>query len=323
MWDPRVGRPMVILMSSILCIVLGLVCGIAVMITTISPYLESRDWVPVNATISFLALESFNRGGRRSDIVRCRTIYTYMVGGRLYKGMNASMVQSDPLNYYQDYLCSQLKKMKDNDTAIAYYDPDNIARSVLNIEFAPGLLTLGITALTVFLGAGVMGLATAAVRLKTGMGFAASPSEVRSEERDWSIRLISTAVIMLLLLIITLPISLDSVAHGMMLSLINLAIALVHLIIIIFCSIRIYKKHYAGTVTLPPDEAENDTCILKIPHYWDGNCEMKLYVAWVKETNLLFIKAMGKTISLVPTRAEVNQATKITEVAFKMGSHVF
>lgn len=239
-----------------------------------------------------------------------------MVGGHIYKGMNVSLVQSDPLGYYQEYLCTSLEKKKSNGTAVAYYDPNNITRSVLNIEFAPGLLTLGITALTVFLGAGIMGLATAAVRLKTGRDFARDPTQVRSEERDWSIRLISLGVVMLVLLVVTLPISLDSVAHGMMLSLINLAIALVHLIILIFCSIRIFRKHYAGIVVLPPDEADSDTCCCKIPHWWDGDCEMKLYVAWVKETNLLLLKAIGKTISLVPSRVEFNIATKCTEISF-------
>lgn len=316
MWDPRVGRPLVILVASSLCIIVGLICGGAVMITTITPYLESRDWTPTNATISYLSLESYYRGGRRTDIVRCRAIYSYIVGGHIYKGTNVSLVQSDPLGYYQEYLCASTKKKKDNRTALAYYDPGNITRSVLNIEFAPGLLTLGITALTVFLGVGVMGLATAAVRLKTGRAFSNQLAEVRSEERDWSIRLMSTGAVMLVLLVITLPISLDSVAHGMMLSLINLAIALVHLIILIFCTVRICKKNYAGLVILPADEADSDTCCVKIPSRWDGECEMKLYVAWVKETNLLLLKAIGKTINLVPSRVELNEATKNTEISF-------
>jgi len=138
MFDARVGRPLMVLFLAIICVVLGVIGGGSVILTTVGPYARARDWVSTNATISYLGLEKFKRGGRKSDIVRVRCIYTYIVGGKLYKGVNASVVQSDPFKYYQNYLYKELKAQKDKGTARAYFDLRDPATSALSIKYSPG-----------------------------------------------------------------------------------------------------------------------------------------------------------------------------------------
>lgn len=317
MLDARVGRPILVLIVAFIVAIMGLLGGGSILISTIAPYLRARSWVSTNAKISYLGLETYKRGGRRSDIVRVRCIYTYLVDGRLYKGVNASMDQADPFKYYYSKLYKNLLQQKEAGTARAYYDAASPAFSVLTIKYSPGIFTSGILAVTITAGLGLIWITAAVVRLKSGLEMAKNPLEVRAEERDWPPSLVANCVLMIFLLIITLPVSIDSVVCGMNLSLMNVALGVIHFIIFTACAVKTRKSRNAGRLVLPSDEANSDACCVCIPSTWDGNCTMHMNVSWVKENHLLFLKPVGKPERLKPISLTIDPATQETRIVFK------
>lgn len=288
--QPRHLQPLVLGLCSLALLLAGVGGGGAVAWSAAAPYLRARNWQKTDAYVAAVRLNSASNG--RGAVV-CEAIYTYLVAGRRYRGKRASLyTDADTLFGFHRNLCRRLDENRRANTSTCFYNQHKPDASVLVNSFRPELLSIALAVLTLCGGAGALGAAVAAKKLWRNLHFV--PYHLVADETDWPPMPIVSGTYAVLLAAVAIPLSVDTVVRGELVSIVNLVLGASYLIVAAFCVQLVAVSHRAGVLRMP--RLANDCYTLCIPSRWKGDSHLS--VGWLIDGRFIGVVQVGKPLPI-------------------------
>ncbi len=312
MLGTKVVRPLLLLLTSIILSCIGVGGGGFSAYRTIAPHLTTRTWAQTRAYVAGIHVHEIRRGGRRVS-VRCDAVYTFVVNNYRYKGTQASVYHVNLFGTFQRKLCERLQAANRAGKSVCWYDVNDPSRSALEKIFVPEMMLYALLAMSLIGTAGLI-YGTKAIR-RLAQARSIGTCKRHSNERNWPVTWLVALCYWIVLAVVAIPISIDTSIQGVLLSLVNVAIGLVHICGAVFCVWRIRKSRNGGTLLVPNEMALRDVFTLRLPAaLYSG--EPRLVMTWNKENNFLLCNPVNKPKKINPIELRTNAVNETLEIDF-------